>query len=206
VIATLRGRVSQVGRESMVVEVGGVGYLVTAPGRLLAGLTGPGVDVYLHIHTYVREDQISLYGFSSVEDREFFELLMSVRGIGPKAALGMISQAETAMLKKAVFQEDRALLATVPGIGVKTAARVILELRDKLKEEYLAGGPGENGARPATGANGTPSVAEGAVRALTSLGYREAEARRVIAGLGVDDDTPLEAAVAGALKALDSGK
>ena len=203
-IATLRGRVSYVGPETMVVEVGGVGYLVTAPGRLLASLAGPGVDVYLHVHTYVREDQISLYGFSSVEDRAFFELLMSVKGIGPKAALGMISQAETAMLKKAVFQQDQALLATVPGIGVKTAARVILELRDKLKEEYLAEGPAENGAGPAT--SGTPSVAEAAVRALTSLGYREPEARRVVAGMEVEEDTPLEAAVALALKSLDSGK
>jgi holliday junction DNA helicase RuvA len=204
VIATLRGRVSHVGPETMVVEVGGVGYLVTVPGRLLTGLAGAGVDVYLHVHTYVREDQISLYGFSSVEDREFFELLMSVKGIGPKAALGMISQAETTMLKKAVFQEDQALLATVPGIGVKTAARVILELRDKLKEEYLAGGPAENGARAAT--SGTPGVAEAAVRALTSLGYREPEARRVVAGMEVEEDTPLETTVAGALKALDSGK
>jgi Holliday junction DNA helicase RuvA len=188
----------------MVVEVGGVGYLVTAPGRLLAGLAGPGVDVYLHVHTYVREDQIALYGFSSVEDREFFELLMSVKGIGPKAALGMISQADTAMLKKAVFQEDQALLATVPGIGVKTAARVILELRDKLKEEYLAASPAENGTHPAAG--GTPSVAEAAVRALTSLGYREPEARRVVAGMDMGEDTPLETVVATALKALDSGK
>jgi len=92
----------------------------------------------------------------------------------------------------------------VPGIGVKTAARVILELRDKLKEEYLAEGPAENGAGPAT--SGTPSVAEAAVRALTSLGYREPEARRVVAGMEVEEDTPLEAAVALALKSLDSGK
>ena len=86
-----------------------------------------------------------------MEDLEFFELLMSVKGIGPKAALGMISQSDTRTLKKAVFQEDRALLATVPGIGPKTAARVILELRDKLKEEYLAGdadGAGRPVVRP----------------------------------------------------------
>lgn len=202
-IATLRGRITHIGIDTMVVDVGGVGYLVTVPGRLLAGAGAPGAEVYLHIHTYVREDQISLYGFTTVEDRQFFELLMSVKGIGPKAALGMISQSETAMLKKAVFQEDQALLATVPGIGVKTAARVILELRDKLKEEYLAIPPTENGAKPAAG--GRQSVAEGVVRALTSLGYRESEARRVMAGLEVGEETPLETAVARALKALDSG-
>ena len=74
-IATLRGKVSHVGIETMVVEVGDVGYLVTAPGRLLAEVATIGADVYLHIHTYVREDQISLYGFKTLEDREFFELL-----------------------------------------------------------------------------------------------------------------------------------
>ena len=198
-IATLRGTVTHLGAETMVVEVGGVGYLVTAPGRLLAEVGKPGGEVYLHIHTYVREDQISLYGFRTVEDREFFELLMSVKGIGPKAALGMISQSDVATLKKAVFQEDRALLATVPGIGVKTAARVILELRDKLKEEYMAGG--DNGVAPDRGRR--PGVAEGAVRALTSLGYRESEVRLAVAGLEINDETPLEVAVAEALRALD---
>jgi Holliday junction DNA helicase RuvA len=205
VIASLNGRVARLGAESMIVEVGGVGYLVTAPGRLLAEVGGVGADVHVYIHTYVREDQISLYGFGSTDDLEFFELLLSVKGIGPKAALGMISQAETRLLKKAVFQEDRALLATVPGVGPKTAARVILELRDKLKEEYLAGdgvAAGDDGAA----AGGGRSVAEAGVRALTSLGYREAEVRRVMAGMELGDDAALETVVARALKALDRGK
>ncbi|MGI8608106.1 MAG: Holliday junction branch migration protein RuvA [Candidatus Dormibacteria bacterium] len=196
-IATLSGRIGHLGPDSLVVEVGGVGYLVTAPGRLLASLGGVGSDVKLFTHTYVREDQLALYGFESMEDLEFFELLMSVRGIGPKVAIGMISQSETRTLKKAVFQEDRALLATVPGIGPKTAARVILELRDKLKEEYLS----EPLVNPRGGGGG--GVAEGAVRALTSLGYREADVRSVVSGLGLPDDAPLEAAVSQALKALD---
>jgi Holliday junction DNA helicase RuvA len=199
-IATLRGRVTHVGVETMVVEVGGVGYLVTAPGRLLAEVAKVGAEVQLHIHTYVREDQISLYGFKTVEDREFFELLMSVKGIGPKAALGMISQSDVTLLKKAVFQEDRALLATVPGIGIKTAARVILELRDKLKEEYLSGSAGDDDGA-AVGIR--PGVAEGAVRALVSLGYRESEVRRTLSNIEIGPDTALEVAVASALKALD---
>ncbi len=198
-IATLRGKVSHVGIETMVVEVGDIGYLVTAPGRLLAEVATIGANVYLHIHTYVREDQISLYGFKTVEDREFFELLMSVKGIGPKAALGMISQSDVTLLKKAVFQEDKALLATVPGIGIKTAARVILEIRDKLKEEYLSGATAD-GAEAAGGIR--PGVAEGAVRALISLGYRESEVRRVLSTIEISPDTTLEVAVAGALKAL----
>jgi holliday junction DNA helicase RuvA len=203
VIATLRGQLTHKGIETMVVEVGGVGYLVTAPARLLAGLGRLGEEVFVHIHTYVREDQISLYGFGSVDDREFFELLMSVKGIGPKVALGMISQADTTLLKRAVFQEDRALLASVPGIGPKTAARVILEIKDKLKEEYLVGGQVGNGSKPEPG--GERSVAEGAIRALTSLGYRESEARRVTSNLDVDADDPLDVVVTRALRALDGG-
>ncbi|MEA2683459.1 MAG: holliday junction helicase RuvA [Chloroflexota bacterium] len=198
-IASLSGRVAHLGPESLILEVGGVGYLVTTPGRLLASLGGLGSEVKLFTHTYVREDQLALYGFESIEDLEFFELLMSVKGIGPKAALGMISQSDTRTLKKAVFQEDRALLATVPGIGPKTAARVILELRDKLKEEYLADPAPVGGGR----AGAPTSVAEGAVRALTSLGYREVEVRRVVAGIELTDDMPLESAVSQALKALD---
>jgi holliday junction DNA helicase RuvA len=200
VIATLRGKVSHVGIETMVVEVGDVGYLVTAPGRLLAEVATIGADVYLHIHTYVREDQISLYGFKTLEDREFFELLMSVKGIGPKAALGMISQSDVTLLKKAVFQEDKALLATVPGIGIKTAARVILELRDKLTEEYLSGATAD-GAEAAGGIR--PGVAEGSVRALVSLGYRESEVRRALGAIDINDEMALETVVTEVLKALD---
>ncbi len=199
-IATLRGKVSHVGIETMVVEVGDVGYLVTAPGRLLAEVATIGADVYLHIHTYVREDQISLYGFKTVEDREFFELLMSVKGIGPKAALGMISQSDVTLLKKAVFQEDKALLATVPGIGIKTAARVILELRDKLREEYLSGATAD-GAEATGGIR--PGVAEGSVRALVSLGYRESEVRRALGAIDINDEMALETVVTEVLKALD---
>jgi Holliday junction DNA helicase RuvA len=201
VIATLRGEIAHKGPESVVLDVGGVGYLVTTPGRLLASLGAVGTEVKLFTHTYVREDQLALYGFESMDDLEFFELLMSVKGIGPKAALGMISQSDTRTLKKAVFQEDRALLATVPGIGPKTAARVILELRDKLKEEYLAEPVGA-GAAPSAGRG----VVEGAVRALTALGYREVEVRKVVAGLELSDDAPLETAVSHALKALDRAK
>jgi Holliday junction DNA helicase RuvA len=200
VIASLAGRISYQGADSLIVEVGGVGYLVSAPARLLAATGGVGAQVRLFTHTYVREDQLALFGFSAMEDLEFFQLLMSVKGIGPKVALSMISQAETRTLKKAVFKEDKALLATVPGIGPKTAARVILELRDKLKEEYLTADAGEQSSGSVS--PGQRSVTEGAVRALTSLGYREAEVRLVLGEMDVDGS--LEATVARALKALDS--
>jgi len=199
VIATLRGTVARVSADAVVIDVGGVGYLVNVPSRVVAGVL-PGAQLHLNTHTYVREDILALYGFPTVEDLEFFELLMSVKGVGPRVALAILSEADTRTLKKAVFQEDKALLATVPGIGPKTAARLILELRDKLKAEYLAG----DGAAPAPAAEpARGGVVEGAVRALTSLGYREGEVRRVIAELELGPDATLEAAVAQALKALD---
>ena len=195
-IASLSGELTYIGGDCLIVDVGGVGYQVFVPGRLLAEVGPVGSPVRLFTHTYVREDQLSLYGFASMDELEFFQLLLSVKGIGPKAALSMLSQAETRTLKKAVFREDRALLSTVPGVGPKTAARVILELRDKLKEEYLAQAPESDGR-----GSRTTSVAEGAVKALTSLGYRESEARRVLAGMEIGDS--LETAVATALRALD---
>jgi Holliday junction DNA helicase RuvA len=202
VIASLRGRVAHLGTDSLILEVGDVGYLVTVPGRLLAEIGGVGSELRLFTHTYVREDQLALFGFRGLDDLELFELLMSVRGIGPKAAIAMLSQADTQTIKRAVFRQDHALLATVPGIGPKTAARVILELRDKLKEEYLAAPADAAGE----GAGARLSVAEAAVRALTSLGYREGEARRVMAGMELGEGVELDAAVAGALKALDRSK
>ena len=198
-IGSLSGTVAHLGPESLILEVGGVGYLVAVPGRLLAEVGGVGEPLKLFTHTYVREDQLALFGFRSPEDLEFFLLLMSVKGIGPKMALGVLSQADVRALKRAVFREDRALLATVPGIGPKTAARVILELRDKLKEEYLAG----EAETPAGGGLGG-GVAEAAVKALVSLGYREGEARQALAGSGAGHGDTLEGAVAKALKALDS--
>jgi Holliday junction DNA helicase RuvA len=193
VIGSLDGTVAHVGADSLILEVGGVGYLVSVPARLLAEVGRVGERVKLYTHTYVREDALGLFGFRGLEELELFQLLMSVKGIGPKMALGVLSQADARSLKRAVFREDRALLATVPGIGPKTAARMVLELRDKLKDEVLAT-PGGATAGPAAGA------VEAAVRTLIALGYREAEARSALAGIEAES---LETAVAGALRALD---
>src|SRR5207244_12499069 len=115
----------------------GVGYLVTVGNRTLAELPAAGDRIHLYTYTYVREDALGLFGFRSQDELTFFKLLLSVKGIGPKAGLAILSRAELRLLKRAILQEDAALLATVPGIGPKTAARVVLELKGKLKEEML---------------------------------------------------------------------
>src|SRR5205807_8154567 len=129
----------------------------------------------------VREDALALFGFLSVEELTFFKLLLSVKGIGPKAGLAIISRGELRILKRAILQEDAALLATVPGIGAKTAARVVLELKGKLKHEIFPEEPRHPSGAPA-------DVVTRALEVLTGLGYSPLEAkdavRRASAGNG----------------------
>ena len=199
-IATLEGALAQRGSDSVIVDVHGVGYLVTVGSRTLAQLPRAGERVRLYTYTYVREDALGLFGFLSQDELTFFKLLLSVKGIGPKAGLGILSRAELRVLKRAVLQDDAALLATVPGIGPKTAARVVLELKGKLKDEIF----GEEARVPAR--DGADPVAQ-ALEVLTSLGYTPAEAkdavRQAIAGNGGSHS--VEQLVTVALKGLDRG-
>ncbi len=198
-IASLAGRVLQLSPDVCVLDVHGVGYLVTAGARTLAQLH-VGAEARLHTYTYVREDTLALYGFATPQELEFFKLLLSVERVGPKAALAILSRAELAVLKKAVLKEDAALLATVPGIGHKTAARVILELRGKLRAELF--GDEESAPAPATGAFTTA-----ALQVLTGLGYAGPEAREAIRAVQSDGGAgTVEDLVVKALKALDRAR
>lgn len=184
----------------MIVDVHGVGYLVTVGNRTLAELPRAGERVRLHTYTYVREDALGLFGFQSQEELTFFKLLLSVKGIGPKAGLAILSRAELRVLKRAILQEDAALLATIPGIGPKTAARVVLELKGKLTDEMF----GEEARVPAT--RGAEAVAQ-ALQVLTGLGYTPAEAKEAVrkATGGNGGSHSVEQLVTVALKGLDRG-
>ncbi len=199
-IASLEGVLAQRGEESVVVDVHGVGYLVTVGSRTMADLPQTGVRVRLYTYTYVREDALGLFGFLHQDELVFFKLLLSVKGIGPKAALAILSRAEIRVFKRAILQEDAALLATVPGIGPKTAARVVLELKGKLKEEMFGE---EARILPAAGAD---AVAQ-ALQVLTGLGYTPAEAKEAVrkASSGNGGDHSVEQLVTFALKGLDRG-
>ena len=199
-IASLQGTVAQRGPDSLVLDVHGVGYLVSIGARTAAQLPHPGQPVHLHTYTYVREDALALFGFLTVEELTFFKLLLSVKGIGPKAGLAIISRAELRVLKRAILQEDAALLATVPGIGAKTAARVVLELKGKLKDELFADEP----RLP------SPAGSDLVVRALavlTGLGYSPVEAKDAVrkAGAGNGGARSVEELVTVALRSLDRG-
>jgi holliday junction DNA helicase RuvA len=199
-IGFLEGILAQRGTDSVIVDVHGVGYLVTVGNRTLAELRQVGERVRLYTYTYVREDALGLFGFRSPDELTFFKLLLSVKGIGPKAGLAILSRAELRLLKRAILQEDAALLATVPGIGPKTAARVVLELKGKLKDEMF----GEEARVPA--ADGADAVAQ-ALQVLTGLGYAPAEAKEAVrkATAGNGGNHTVEQLVTVALKGLDRG-
>ena len=199
-IGSLEGILAQRGGDSVIVDVQGVGYLVTIGPRTMAELPAAGERVRLYTYTYVREDALGLFGFRSQDELTFFKLLLSVKGIGPKAGLAILSRAELRVLKRAILQEDAALLATVPGIGPKTAARVVLELKGKLKEEMF---PEE--IRIPSG--GEPDPVAQALAVLTGLGYTPAEAKEAVrkATGGKGGHHSVEQLVTVALKGLDRG-
>ncbi len=168
----------------LLVDVHGVGYRVSVPTPLLAAAGEQGSAVTLHVHTHVREDAIVLYGFATTEERRCFEALLSAHGVGPSLALAVLCALRPADLVRAVLEEDLDTLSTVPGVGRKTAARLVLDLRTRLELPEYSGSAVPGGAP--TGA----TEPRGEVRAaLVELGYGPDEIRRAL------HDIPDEGAV-----------
>jgi Holliday junction DNA helicase RuvA len=194
VIASVEGVVGAIAFDSLVIEVGGIGYRVFASPSVLANAQ-PGGQLKLHTFHLVREDQQALYGFRTAEELGFFNLLLTVTGVGPKVALAIVGSRPTPDLQLAIMAQDQAVLVSIPGIGKKLAERVIFE----LKEKVAAAGVAVSGA--AAGA----SAGEGEiVAALQALGYSLAEARdasrTALADVGVA--STLEERVKAALRSL----
>ncbi len=131
-IASLHGTVQRIGKDNLVIGVGGVGLRVFVPRTVLEDVGGVGRSISLHTHLIVREQDLSLYGFESEDDLGLFELLLGVNGVGPKVALAILSTLSPEMLQSAIMQEETVILQRVPGIGKKTAERIMFQLRDKL--------------------------------------------------------------------------
>jgi len=178
-IATLRGEISQVEDNALVVEVGGVGIRVFVPAQLRTRAKA-GEAAYLFTHLIVREDALTLYGFESQSDRDLFNILLGVDGVGPKVALSVLSTMTLDAVQRAVFADDGELLSRVPGVGKKTAQKMALHLKDKLK-------PTDTLARVASMSDADSEV----LAALTSLGYSVVEAQTALQSLPKDapDDT-----------------
>ncbi len=173
-IATLRGEISQIEDNALVVEVGGVGLRVFVPAPV-RGRVKVGETVFLFTHLVVREDALTLYGFESQADRELFNMLLGVDGVGPKVALSVLSTMTLDAVQHAVFAEEADILSRVPGVGKKTAQKIALHLKDKLQ-------PMDALARVAAMSDVDSEV----LAALTSLGYSVVEAQAAIQSLPKD--------------------
>lgn len=169
-IAALQGILVATGQGFVVVQVAGVGFRVFVPQALLDGLSGAGQEVMLFTHLHVRENELSLYGCASEEELALFRLLLGVSGIGPKVALSVLSFLPPDRLQAAIAQEDVTTLARVPGIGPKTAKKLVFDLKDKVAAQVPVGEP-------------APVLTEAdadLIAALTTLGYSVAEAQEAI--------------------------
>ncbi|TMJ95967.1 MAG: Holliday junction branch migration protein RuvA [Actinobacteria bacterium] len=188
-IARIRGKPVAWNADGLVVDVGGVGYRLLATPSAVRKADGAD-EVTLETHLHVREDALQLFGFGEAAERELFEQLLSVSGVGPKVALAIVSGYTPDELRRALVREDAALFETIPGIGKKTAQRVVLELREKVASLVAVVGP------PAAGAGDGHVVARDA---LVELGYSVAEAEQRLAD--TDPDLPPAERVRQALRA-----
>lgn len=191
-IAGLIGRVHRLTSDSILMNVQGVIYQVITSGRTIGELGSEGQEIELHTHFVVREDAQTLYGFLTLNELIWFQTLIGVNGVGPRLACAVLTRFTPEALMDAISREEVALLSTVPGIGRRTASRILLDLRGKLPED-LAGAP-------------VPVTAEmtDVVAALQALGYSSSEAQAAIARLPADPGVPVEQQVLAALRQMGS--
>ncbi len=184
-IAHIKGILEELTQTGAILDVGGVGYEILISPDTASRMPGRGEEARLFTYMYVREDQFALYGFLSKEELELFKQLITVSGIGPKGGLSILSAMSGEDLRFAILAGDAKSIARAPGIGKKTAERLILDLRDKLKmpgEEEDTAGAGNLSSLGSAAANGTDSrdVRTEAVEALVALGYGKAEALKAV--------------------------
>jgi Holliday junction DNA helicase RuvA len=196
VIGYLKGRVVRTTGEQVVLEAGGVGYLVRIPASAREKLGPVGGQAELFVHTHVREDQLALYGFGTPEELELFERLIEVDGVGPKVGLAILSAASLDVLKRAILAEDVGPIRRAPGVGARTAQKVIIDLKPKLEAaEALAGLP-----RAADSAGG--DAAHQVEQALRGLGFTAQQARQGAEAVDWKAQPSVQDALAVALRVL----
>lgn len=178
-IARLSGVLVSAGADSAVIDVNGVGYLISASARTLSALGPIGSPVVAHVETQVREDAIQLFGFASEDERDWFRLLTTVQGVGGRVALAILSVLPPADIQAAIAMKDTASVARANGVGPKLAARIVNELKDKAGS--IASGAGPAVSVQAVAASPADSAARDALSALANLGFRPAEAARAVA-------------------------
>lgn len=203
-IAYIKGILADVREDGIVVETGSIGYNIMVSGNVIGMLPGIGSEVKIHTYTHVREDAFLLYGFLTKDDLDIFKKCITVSGIGPKGALAILSVMDADSLRFAILSGDAKAIAKAPGVGARTAERLILELKDKVKiEDTLVGheiavGNVIDGASGA-GASGLNAMKKDAVEALVALGYSSTEALKAVNQIedleGMDSEAILKAAL-----------
>jgi len=195
-IALLRGTLAYKSSDHVIIDVGGVGYRLFIPLSTFYSLPETG-DVSLFTHTHVREDAILLYGFLSMEEKELFGILISISGVGPKLAVNILSHIPAKDLKRAIASGDIKRLSSLPGIGKKTAERLVLELKDKVGPIHDLPEADEVQSNTSGG-----DISNDVISALINLGYKENQARKVLESMELAPDLTMEEALKGALKVL----
>ena len=203
-ISYIRGPLAEINEDMIVVEAGAVGYNIRVPLSVVEGLPGIGKEVKIYTYLQVREDAMSLYGFLTRQDLKMFRLLLGVSGIGPKGALGLLSAMRPDDLCLAVISGDAKAIAKAPGIGVKTAQRLILDLKDRISVEDMPGLPDDKGRMEAGRGKGSFGDGAGkeAVDALVALGYSAMEAAKAVRKVEVTEDMTTEDVLKASLKYL----
>ncbi len=196
-IALLTGTLAHKSPESIIIDVAGVGYRVQIPFSTYYDLPEAGGNITLNIYTHVKEDAISLYGFRTLTEKAFFQLLIAVSGIGPKLAKDILSNVQVDELAAAIGRGDLARLSSVPGIGRKTAERLVLELKDKVHKLDVA--PVRHEGVSSSAAAG---IEEDVASALMNLGYKEAVVKKALTEIPIAADATMEDVLKQALKAL----
>ncbi len=194
----IRGILAEIEEDKIVVEANGIGYNIYTTAQTFDYLPSMGEEVKVYTYLHLREDVMMLYGFLTKDDLRVFKLLIGVNGIGPKGALAILSVMTTDDLRFAVLGDDAKAIAKAPGVGAKTAQRLILELKDKLSlEDAFEQKLEHQQAAPASNAKG---VKNEAVEALVALGYSSSEALKALNGIEVTDETDVEDLLKAALK------
>lgn len=199
-IAYLRGTLEEIGNDYIIVDVNNIGYQVKVSLRVIESLPGLGKEIKIHTYTYVREDVLALYGFSTKDDLDMFLLLLGVNGVGPKGALGILSVFSAQELRLAIISQDSKTIAKAPGIGAKTAQRMLIDLKDKVSMEETFEHLGAGTSVEESTNVDVAGARSDAVEALTALGYSPAESLKAVKSVVITEDMNSEAILKAALK------
>lgn len=202
-IRFIKGKLAFAGENEIIIENNGIGFGISVPSSVLEGLPGLGEEVMLYTYMNVREDAMQLFGFLTQEDLKMYKLLITVNGIGPKAGLGIMGVMSTYDIRYAIMAGDAKSIAKAPGIGPKTASKVILELKDKMDWEALLPESKEAVSVAHGTDNGqTAEIVQDAIEALVVLGYPKMEAAKAVRAVGLTEEMTVEELLKRSLKKM----